>query len=201
MNNENSKKNITIFFIVIIVFTGTLFILNTIQRPVKVTNNANPNTVYPSPSPKIKLPPGKLTLQTETKDIANRKLVIIASFDSAGDSITSFDIDIRYNVNKLKVDKIETLVPGFDIHNTNDNKRQDNPSDSELILTGIKATYNNDPAIFKVTKIARITFVTNGNYNNKDIQLVFKPFATDDSNLLNIDSQEILGYVVNPNLE
>ena len=169
----------------------------------KMTQNQQNFSLIPQSKPTSELPkinlPGKINLIVDSKNLNNSKLVLIASADSKNHQMTSFDIDIRYNNKKLKKESVEGMIAGFDFVPTD--MIIDKSEQSELIITGIKSPYNTDPVIFSNSQLAKITFSKLAPFTSNDIELFFIINMTNDSNLVNIDNQDILGAVVNPSVE
>ena len=190
--------------LVLAIFIVLILLLMTIFFVLSSSNKADNFAVIPRFSNPTTIPtrinlPGKINLLVDKTNTNKSKLVLIASADSKTQQMTSFDIDLRYNNKKLKKESVEGMIAGFDFVPTD--MPIDDTNLSELIVTGIKSPYNTDEVIFNNSQLAKITFSVIAPLAKNDIQLFFIINMTNDSNLVNIDNQDILGAVVNPSVE
>lgn len=147
--------------------------------------------VEPTPAPLT----GILGMQVKTAKTAYVKgdvVVLTVSADSKGDQITGYDAVLRYDPTLLKVDKVASLVEGIDMYQTD--TAADVPGLNDLVVTGIQSISQEDPFTFTNSPIAEVTFVVL-KAGSANVDMVFIPNHTADSNLMNTQTQDILSEV------
>src|SRR3989338_11139556 len=178
-----NHKLIIILFIAV---AGSMVIFAVYFR---LGNTAKLNLPIPRQNPTIQptkiILPGQIILQYDRQNSTKNKIVLVAYGNSKDQSITTFDIDVRYNHDKLTKESVEGMIAGFDIIPTNISLEDSNQS--ELIITGIKAQYNQETVIFNNQQLVKIVFNVTQPLVSDDIELFFESGQTYDSNLINID--------------
>ncbi len=136
---------------------------------------------------------GKMRLSLVPAGGAGNTVRLSINADSAGATITGFDVVLRYNHNNLKLQDVESRLPGYRVIETD---KQIEADKSELIITGLQDIGNEKPEIFKDTEIFQIVFTQSNTAKLADsLELVFEKATITDSNLINGNTQDILGSV------
>lgn len=119
------------------------------------------------------------------------RLSITASSSSM--PITGFDIVFRYNHNNLQLRDVEPKLIGYRIIETD---KQVTTEESELIITAIQDIGQEQKSVLADSELAQVVFSQlNSVPLSQSIKLIFTPGKIDDANLIDSNTEDILGSV------
>lgn len=202
MNIHQNKNNffLTAIFSLVVGIFIILFIAALIMYKISQTQNRflsgdDLATYVPAPvrvSPPA--PKGKLSLRLGDPAITSENTTtIVVTADSAGTSITGYDLVLEYDDSALQLATVKSLD---DVFQTFAKKSDRSP----LIVTGIKKIGGLEEAgstIFSNTDLVAITFRIKQRLTEDLIfNLEFTPGSLRDSNLIDENSEDVLGRVI-----
>lgn len=134
---------------------------------------------------------GAGTLSLSVKDgsseaVVGEEVAIVVSADSAGDPITAYDIVMILPDTEFEYILTQSLNVDYDIYSAF--------QDGLLRITGVKDLQVTDEVAFDDLGLVEVKVVPlqAGTFN---VKLLAEPGGTDDSNLVNTQTQDILGSV------
>jgi hypothetical protein len=153
------------------------------------------NTIVHNAEPTQAPLTGVMNMNVKSAKEAYKKgdlVTLTVSADSKNDHIAGYDVVLRYDPTLLKVDKVTSLVEGMDLYQAS--TPAEVPGLQDLVVTGIQSISQKDPYVFANTPIAEVTFSVL-KVGTANVDIVFTPNHTADSNLMNTQTQDILSNV------
>jgi len=178
-------KKLTFYLLLFfaLVFTSFFLImqLKTNQQKIKEKNKISPTLTLKEG--------GKMWLALEEKSvILNKPTSILVHSDSNNEAVTGFDIVLKYDKNFWQFIKLNSSVENYQIFQR--------INGDEIRITGIKKPESKVLTIFKDTPLIKINFLPLKK-GPATFNIVFSPKLTNESNLINEESQDILQKVTN----
>lgn len=178
----HTHKKLALTIICIIFLFGFLFFLsygslkNLISPPKSPDSTGNQSTAQNLTSLILTTP--------KLKYSQSEKIIITAVADSQNKFITGFDVLIKFDPEFLSLtDKKSPALPNFDYFGSNEN--------GLLQTSAVQKTSITAPQVFKNQKLFEFEFTAKKS-GKTQINIVYMPNSTSDSNLINNNSQDIL---------
>lgn len=158
------------------------------------------NTMMPRRTrPVVPVRKGTLTLSVKNVKVsykAGEVITVIVSADSDGRSISGYDAVLSYDSSKVTFSKVKNLRDDFQ---TFVKKGVVSP----VTLTGVKKLDASEVSVFSGTPLAEVSFIvktgalidTSSIHPSAEFNLGFIPGSTQDSNLIDEISEDVLGKV------
>lgn len=173
--------------IFIILIAAVLALRSVYDIPVQIFSGPADVTV----SPTVSLRKGSLTLTTKNGQIIygrGETIALILTADSDNRSITGYDAVISYDSTMVRFVKATNLEKDFQTFVKK--------SEGTINFTGVKKLDASAPSVFAQTPIAEFVFTVQSGAaigSSVPFNLAFVPGSTQDSNLIDEASAEILG--------
>lgn len=132
---------------------------------------------------------GSITLMTKDKSQTvsfAKPIHIIISADSAGESLTGFDAVLQFDTSALSFVSATSLDPAFTLYKNN--------RDTGLNMTGVIEVGDNMPHVFVNAPLVEVVLQPK-KIGSATVVLQMSPGETNDSNLINNQTSDILGSV------
>lgn len=158
------------------------------------------NTMMPRRTrPVVPVRKGSLTLSVKNVKVSYKVgevITVIVSADSDGRSISGYDAVLSYDSSKVTFSKVKNLRDDFQ---TFVKKGVVSP----VTLTGVKKLDASEVSVFSGTPLAEVSFIvktgafidTSSIHPSAEFNLGFIPGSTQDSNLIDEISEDVLGKV------
>jgi len=183
----HTHKKLALTIVSVIILLGLLFFLSyssikELFLPPKSPNSSSSNNASDV------LPSASITLTTpKVKYSQSEKILITAVADSQNQFITGFDVLIKFDPEFLSLtDKKSPALPNFDYFGSNEN--------GLLQTSAVQKASITPPQVFKNQKLFEFEFTAKKS-GKTQINIVYMPNSTSDSNLVSNESQDILNTV------
>ncbi|MFQ5452029.1 MAG: hypothetical protein ACE5DQ_00525 [Candidatus Paceibacterota bacterium] len=177
----------TVVFILVIIALAVVLVQ---QRAQRATQESISKASSAQVEPADNLPATIALSFVKDTGGAGREVSVIATIDSGGEAVTGFDAMIHYDHSALKIQEVHGSLPGFDYFDTDE---QIGPSTSELIITAIRSLDNEEKVILADQEVVKIVVTPLKREGETTLDLVFEAGNRRFSQVINIDSQNILG--------
>lgn len=177
-------KKITVFLLLLVLLT--IFLFFSFKNKNQKLTRENKNSV--KVQQKNQQNGGKIWLEIKEKSRIGQKSTLVIFADSKGELITGFDLILNYDKNFFKIDKVVSLINEYQIFEI--------VKEEFIKITGIKKIENKTLTIFKDTPLVEIDLIPL-RQGETNITFDYNPKKTNDSNLINNKSQDILNEVRN----
>lgn len=205
-NNMNTHKKIyhNYFYIVLFSFIIAIFIMLIAVVLMMRTIYEVPLHVFYSPARRrptaVPLRKGTLTLSVKNEKgsyQAGERVTIVVSAESDERSISGYDVTLSYDSSKVTFSNMKNMQDDFQTF-------VKKSAVSPVVLTAVKKLETSTDSVFYQTSLAEFSFIVkSGIFLNQpslstqsaSFDLGFVPGSTQDSNLIDTASEDILGKV------
>lgn len=187
---QGSKKKLLIPIIIFVVIVGLILLAKKSSfmglggnKPTPTTNNSMEKG-------------GKMYLASTTDSRSfpiNEEFSLDLRIDTNSQEVGGYDAVMFYDSNLLEFIKADNLVPDFELF-TNESQVPGETSTKRLTITGIMQLEKQKPFAFNQEPVAHIIFRAK-KAGSSTIKFDFTPDETSDSNLVLINTEEILSEV------
>lgn len=157
------------------------------------------NSLMPEKNPSVLVRKGVLTLSLKNQKVSYQIgdiITVVVSADSDNKSISGYDAVLSYDSSKVTFSKVKNVRDDFQ---TFVKKGVVSP----VTLTGVKKLDASEVSVFSGTPLAEVSFIvktgalidTSSIHPSAEFNLGFIPGSTQDSNLIDEISEDVLGKV------
>lgn len=188
-----THKRITLV-IIATVFLGVFLAFTIFQAMKNRLFPVKPPANQVQTSTNSKISTGSMLIKSsKTSYSLSEKILISATANSGGDAVSAFDVVIEFDPEFLSLTTKKSPTLGdFSYFGSNSGKL--------LQITGVQKAESKNPQVFNGTKLFEFEF-TPKKTGQTTFKIVFSPNATNESNLINTASLDVLNFATGATIE